>query len=259
MYLFVQLNIYSFALYKCSLFIRQLNFASYENLYSLHTNGAFNLINFLARSSKFLTKIFCHSKTELMTTPTQVLEWDIVVFCFVFFPTPKLSNGNLISKFKGETLFSKSFPCGTLCWQCMRYIEQHWTENWINIIFMLCCSNIVHTLASTRYQNKLPLTHNEFSHLLLYNTLLAWFCFFFFFNNPHWPFKGTEQDLIAKSKYFWNLSLIMAQIIPFDFCHGEGDNDSKPLGCLKIHWYSGLGLSDVIFYCFLLIFCLSPF
>lgn len=49
----------------------------------------------------------------------------------------------------------------------------------------------------------------------------------------------------------------MAQIIPFDFCHGEGDNDSKPVGCLKIHWHSELGLSDIIFYCLLLIFFLS--
>lgn len=83
---------------------------------------------------------------------------------------------------------------------------------------------------------------------------------FFFLNNPYWPFKGTEQqDLIAKSKEFWNLSLIMAQIIPFDFCHGEGDNDSKHVGCLKIHWYSELGLCDVIFYCLLLIFLSSFF
>lgn len=51
MYLFVQLNIYNFIFYKCCLFRMQLNFASYENSYSLHTNDAFHLINFLARSS----------------------------------------------------------------------------------------------------------------------------------------------------------------------------------------------------------------
>lgn len=135
----------------------------------------------------------------------------------------------------------------------MRYIEQYWAENLINIIFMLCCSNI-HTHANTRSQDKLPFTFNEFSYLLLYNTLGS-LNFLFFLNNPHWPFKRTEQqDVIAKSREFWNLSLIMAQIIPFDFCHREGDNDSKPVGCLKIHWYSELGLSDAIFYCLLLIF-----
>lgn len=51
MYLFVQLNVYNFTLYKCILFIIQLNFGSHENSYYLHTKGAFHLISFLARSA----------------------------------------------------------------------------------------------------------------------------------------------------------------------------------------------------------------
>lgn len=51
MYLFVWLNIYNFTLYKCSLFIIQLNFASHENSCSLYTKDAFHLIHFLTRSA----------------------------------------------------------------------------------------------------------------------------------------------------------------------------------------------------------------
>lgn len=186
--LFVQLNIYNFTLYKCCLFIMQLNFASYENSYSLHTNSAFHLINFLvSHLTKFLTKFFCPSKPELTTSSTQILERDIVGFGFAhflgfvlfFFPNPKWSNGNLMSALREKLSLPNHFHVGL-------YADYLWgilsnTELKSELIVYLCC--VVATFIPVPVEDPKTSCHslimNSPTHFFIMHCLLDFFIFLF--------------------------------------------------------------------------------
>lgn len=114
--------------------------------------------------------------TELITT-SEVLEWDIVGFYFVSFPNPIWSNGNLMSNLREKPSFPNHFHVGLYA-DCVGGILSNTELKTELIWYLYCVVAMFIPVPVQKSQNKLPFTHNEFSHLLLLTH--CWLDFLFF-------------------------------------------------------------------------------